>query len=154
MFKTFSANWVCALVYLSTSTLSTDFICSPRSDPELLLPSAHMDCQVKKARVKGQSGSRPVDARPRDPSLKQNLYARASSSTQNEAFCSEDPAAGKMKAKAYSGSHFPRILTAATKGDAARESTLPDQLWALSWASVSFFCSSPPSLPQKHSYGL
>ena len=66
------------------------------------------------------------------------------------------PAAGKMKTKAYSGSHFPRILTAATKGDAARESTLPDQLWALSWASVSLFILLRPalSLPQKHIYGL
>jgi len=53
--------------------------------PELLLPNAHTDCQVKKARVKSHSVSRPADARPLDSSLKSelvrtslNLMSRAS----------------------------------------------------------------------------
>ena len=48
---------------------------------------------------------------------------------------------GEIKTEAYSGVHFYQDWTASTKAGAARESRLPDQLWALSWASVSLFSS-------------
>jgi hypothetical protein len=64
-----------------------------------------------------------------------------------------EQAAGRNKDQSYSGVHFYQDWTASTKAGAARESRLPDQLWALSLASVSII-SSPPSLPQKHVNGF
>jgi hypothetical protein len=64
---------------------------------------------------------------------------------------SQDDRLVKIKTKAYLHAHFCKRVSYFNKASAVRASRLPDQLWALSWASVSFI-PSPPSLPQKHLY--
>jgi hypothetical protein len=51
------------------------------------------------------------------------------------------PSGWEKKDQSYSGVHIYQDWTASTKASAARESRLPDQLWALSWASVSLISS-------------
>ncbi len=52
------------------------------------------------------------------------------------------------KDQSYSAAHahFCQDWAALTKGSTARDCRLPDQLWALLWASISFFLPHPPSL--------
>ncbi len=101
-----------------------------------ILAKMYTDCQGKKAQDKGNFESWPTNARPWDSVL------ILCSHTCIELHKNWDPAAGKMKTKAYSCSHFLRNWGAKTRGGAGIEQTLPDQLWVSLWVSVSYcFCS-------------
>jgi hypothetical protein len=141
----FSCLGLWCLVHLSTSTLTRDFICSPWSDSELLLTNAHTDYQVKRAQVKGHSGSQPADARPLDSNLKVtftrtsfNLLSHprniGSSGWENE-----DQSLFKQP--------LPQDFGCGDQGRRSKRPTLPDQLWVLSRASDTLsILPHPPSL--------
>ncbi len=110
----------------------------------------YTDCQDKKAQVKDDFGSWPMDARLLDSVLTHeshthvklnNKFKLSSCQGKEQIFV-----AGKMKTKAYSHSHSPRNWAVMTNACTAIEQHCLVSFGCLLWA--------PVFLPQKHIYGL